>query len=83
MRINDQDESLARKQLGKQDFVKLLVHGHEAHAGGVDAQLAEQILEKFAGVTLRLEKVRTARFVAHAFQNLVKQGRFAHTGLGD
>src|ERR1700678_2795242 len=55
--VYHQDEASALQQLREEHFVQLVVQGHETQAAGISAQLAEDVLQEFALVTLRLKKV--------------------------
>ena len=46
--VHDQDKTFPRKQFFKQDLVQFAVHGDEAHPLHIDAQLVQDVLDKFA-----------------------------------
>ncbi len=59
------------------------MHRHQVHSLGVDAQLAQQILEKFTRVALGLEHEHGARGIVKFVEKLVQQSRLAHSRFSD
>src|SRR4029077_14943362 len=79
--IDDQHKAPAGQHFRKQYFVQLAVHSDEPHGRRINAQVGEKVLEKFAGVALRLEEKRGSRGVAKSLKNLIHEGGFAQAGL--
>src|SRR5580704_14086025 len=75
--VDDQHKAFSRQQFFKQDLVQYTVHRYEAHSIDVHAQSLQDVLDKFARVTLRLGHQDSSRAVSQIFQQLIQQSRFA------
>ena len=81
--IDDEDKLFALNHLVEEDFVQSPVHGDQAHACGIDADLVEEVLHEFEGIALCLKEVSGARGLRHLLDELIEQSCLSHAGLGD